>query len=140
MAACVSPVVIVVAGVGGLTLALLLRSRGIAAEVLEQSAELREVGAAVGLAANGTRVLHHLGLGESLARVSTEPTRLSHRDGRDGEPVSAMWDSQSYRERFGAPLLACTEQICSSFSWPRSAPTTCIWAAEWSPCARTAPG
>ena len=37
-------VVIVGAGVGGLTLALLLRQRGIAAEVLEQSAELREAG------------------------------------------------------------------------------------------------
>ena len=35
------PVVIIGAGVGGLTLALLLRQRGIVAEVLEQSAELR---------------------------------------------------------------------------------------------------
>ena len=41
------PVVIIGAGVGGLTLALLLRQRGISAEVLEQSSELREVGAAV---------------------------------------------------------------------------------------------
>ena len=57
------PVVIIGAGVGGLTLALLLRQRGIAAEVLEQSAELHEVGAAVGLAANATRVLPHQGQG-----------------------------------------------------------------------------
>ena len=76
------PVVIIGAGVGGLTLALLLRQRGIAADVLEQSAELHEAGAAVGLAANATRVLRHLGLGEDLARVSAEPTRLIHRDGR----------------------------------------------------------
>ena len=34
-------VVIIGAGVGGITLALLLRQRGIAAEVLEQSAELQ---------------------------------------------------------------------------------------------------
>jgi salicylate hydroxylase len=98
------PVVIIGAGVGGLTLALLLRQRGIAAEVLEQSAELHEAGAAVGLAANATRVLRHLGLGEDLARVSAEPDRLIHRDGRDGRQVATSEDSRWYRERFGAPF------------------------------------
>ena len=98
------PVVIIGAGVGGLTLALLLRRRGIAAEVLEQSAELREAGAAVGLAANATRVLRFLGLGEDLARVSTEPIRLIHRDGRDGRIVAASRDNRWYREAFGAPF------------------------------------
>jgi 2-polyprenyl-6-methoxyphenol hydroxylase-like FAD-dependent oxidoreductase len=98
------PVVIIGAGVGGLTLALLLRQRGVAAEVLEQSAELREAGAAVGLAANATRVLRFLGLGEDLARVSTEPTRLIHRDGRDGRIVAASRDNRWYRETFGAPF------------------------------------
>ena len=98
------PVVIIGAGVGGLTLALLLRARGIAAEVLERSAELREVGAAVGLAANGTRVLAHLGLGESLARVSAEPTGLIHRDGRDGRIVNRAGRGW-YRDAFGAPFL-----------------------------------
>ena len=98
------PVVIIGAGVGGLTLALLLRQRGIAADVLEQSAELHEAGAAVGLAANATRVLGHLGLGEDLARVSAEPTRLIHRDGRDGRTVAASRDNRWYRETFGAPF------------------------------------
>ena len=81
--------VIIGAGIGGLTLALLLQRRGIDAEVLEQSAELGEVGAAVALYANGTRVLQHLGLGESLAEVSAEPTRLTYRDGRDGHLIAA---------------------------------------------------
>ena len=97
-------VVIIGAGVGGLTLALLLRQRGINAEVLEQSAELKEVGAAVALAANGVRVLRHLGLGDSLAQVSTEPSRLIHRDGRDGRPVATTPDARWYRETFGAPF------------------------------------
>jgi len=98
-------IVIIGAGVGGLTLALLLRRRGIVAEVLEQSAELREVGAAVALAANATRVLQHLGLGEGLAQVSTEPTGLIHRDGRDGHPIAATRDGQWYRDTFGAPFF-----------------------------------
>jgi 2-polyprenyl-6-methoxyphenol hydroxylase-like FAD-dependent oxidoreductase len=99
------PVVIIGAGVGGLTLALLLRQRGIVAEVLEQSAELREVGAAVGLAANATRVLHHLSLGEPLARVSAEPTALIHRDGRDGHRIAVTPGPQWYRGTFGAPFV-----------------------------------
>ena len=47
-----SRIVIIGAGIGGLTLALLPR-RGIIVEILEQAPELREVGAAVALAANG---------------------------------------------------------------------------------------
>lgn len=48
-----SRVVIIGAGIGGLTLALLLRRRGIIAEILEQAPEPRQVGAVVALAANG---------------------------------------------------------------------------------------
>jgi salicylate hydroxylase len=99
------PVVIVGAGVGGLTLALLLRQRGIAAEVLEQSGGLREVGAAVSLAANATRVLQHLGLGEPLTLVSTEPTELIHRDGRDGRRIAVTPGPRWYRDTFGAPFF-----------------------------------
>jgi len=91
-------VVIIGAGVGGLTLALLLRRRGIVAEVLEQSAELGEVGAGIALSANATRVLEHLGLGESLAQVSAEPTRLTYRDGRDGHLITATQDTRWYRQ------------------------------------------
>lgn len=97
-------VVIIGAGVGGLTLALALRRQGIEAEILERSAELREAGAAVALAANATRLLRNLGLGDGLARVSTEPTRLVHRDGRDGRVIAATGGPGWYRGTFGAPF------------------------------------
>lgn len=97
-------VVIVGAGVGGLTLALLLRRRGVTAEVLEQASELHEVGAGIALASNATRVLQDLGLGEDLARLSTEPTALIHRDGRDGHLISVHPMGGWYRRTFGAPF------------------------------------
>ena len=97
-------VVIVGAGVGGLTLALLLRRQGVAAEVVEQAPELREAGAAIALAANATRVLRHLGLGDDLARLSTQPAAVIHRDGRDGHLVSAHRMGRWYRRAFGAPF------------------------------------
>jgi salicylate hydroxylase len=96
-----SRIVIIGAGVGGLTLALLLRRRGVVAEVLEQAPELREVGAAVALSANATRVLRYLGLSDGLARVGTEPTELIHRDGRDGSRISAHPVSGWYLRTFG---------------------------------------
>jgi len=97
-------IVIVGAGVGGLTLALLLRRRGLAADVVEQAPELREAGAAIALASNATRVLAHLGLGGDLARLSTEPAAVIHRDGRDGHPISAHPMGRWYRRTFGAPF------------------------------------
>ena len=98
-------IVIVGAGVGGLTLALLLRRQGITVEVLEQASELREVGAGIALASNATRVLQRLGLGDDLARLSTEPTALIHRDGRDGHLISVHPMDGWYRRAFGAPFF-----------------------------------
>ena len=107
-------IVIIGAGVGGLALALLLRRRGIVAEVLEQSAELREVGAAVALAANATRVLQHLGLGEGLAQVSTEPTGLIHRDGRDGHGSRRRGMAGGTRTRSARLSSACMDGFAAA--------------------------
>jgi salicylate hydroxylase len=96
--------VIIGAGIGGLTLALLLRRRGIVAEVLEQADELREIGAAISLSANATRAVEYLGLGEELAAFSYEPLGMVHRDGRDGRQISAHAMGERYRETFGAPF------------------------------------
>jgi len=66
-------VVIVGGGIGGLAAALALVRRGIDADVYEQARELRELGAGVQISANGTRVLHALGLKEALERVQVLP-------------------------------------------------------------------
>ncbi len=98
-------IAIVGAGVGGLTLALALRQRGIAFEIFEQAHELAEIGAAVALSANGTRELKRLGVLDSIVSSSTEPTELIYRDGRTGARIAAhpVRLGQAYRLRFGAP-------------------------------------
>lgn len=98
-------VVVVGAGIGGLTLALLLRQRGIVAEVVEQATELREVGAAIALSANGTRILDHLGVGQALEEVSYQPTGIVFRHGIDGHCIAGHPMGEGYRERFGGPFL-----------------------------------
>ena len=50
-------IAIVGGGIGGLTLAVALRQRGIEADVYEQAPELTEIGAAIALSANSSREL-----------------------------------------------------------------------------------
>lgn len=65
-------VLIVGAGIGGLTCALALLRRGIDVDVYEQAGAVGEVGAGVQLSANGTRALAALGVLEPLQGLSCE--------------------------------------------------------------------
>ena len=98
-------IMVVGGGVGGLTLALALRQRGLDAEVFEQAAEMAEIGAAVALSANATRELRRLGVLDEVMAASTEPTELIYRNWRDGRRIAAhpVHDGLRYQERFGAP-------------------------------------
>src|SRR3954466_16351753 len=91
-------------GIGGLTLALALRQRGLAAEVFEQAAELTEIGAAVALSANATRELQRRGVRDDIEALATEPTELIFRSWQDGRRIAAHPVRQDgrYRGRFGA--------------------------------------
>ncbi|SDB92535.1 salicylate hydroxylase [Raineyella antarctica] len=95
-------VVIIGAGIGGLTLALALRERGIQATLLERTSELREVGAAVALSANATNLYHRYGVYDALDEVSWPQTDLVFRDGRTGATLARTPVGESYKERFGA--------------------------------------
>ena len=99
-------IAIIGAGVGGLTLAIALRQRGLAAKIFEQASELNEIGAAVALSANSTRELRRLGVLDAISAVSTEPTELIYRDWRDGHRIAAypVRHNLQYRKRFGAPF------------------------------------
>jgi 2-polyprenyl-6-methoxyphenol hydroxylase-like FAD-dependent oxidoreductase len=95
---------VVGAGIGGLTFALALRQRGLAADVYEQASELREIGAAVALTANGTRELERLGCLDAIAALSTEPSEIIWRRWRDDHRIASFPIAKSgvYRARFGA--------------------------------------
>ena len=98
-------IAVVGAGIGGLTLAIALRSYGITVDIYEQTEELREVGAAVALSANGTRFLERFGLTTQLAEHWFLVSDLIYRDGRTGRLIGKHPVGSDYRQRFGAPYV-----------------------------------
>ncbi len=63
-------VIIVGAGIGGLTLGLALQAAGIPCRIFESAAEIRPVGVGINLLPHATRELAALGLEAALARVA----------------------------------------------------------------------
>jgi len=68
--AALDEVIIVGAGIGGLTLALALHRVGIAARVYEAAPEIKPIGVGINILPHATRELVRLGLEEDLARVA----------------------------------------------------------------------
>ena len=90
-------IVVIGAGIGGLTAAGALRQNGFEVEVYERSPELGEVGAGLQIGPNAVKVLNALGLEDRLRRIAAEPD----------ETVSVRWDDASLRYR--EPLKAIAQ-------------------------------
>ena len=91
------------AGIGGLTAALALLQRGIDVDVYEQAPELRELGAGIQIAANGTRVLIELGLEEQLRPLVCEAAAKEVRIWNTGQKWKLFDLGEDSVKRFGAP-------------------------------------
>jgi salicylate hydroxylase len=98
-------VVIVGGGIGGLAAALALVRRGIDVEVYEQAPELRELGAGVQISANGTRVLHALGLKDALEQVQVQPSGKAIRLWSTGQTWTVFELGLESVERYGFPYI-----------------------------------
>lgn len=73
-------IAIIGGGIGGLTTAIALRQFGFEPEVFEQAPILLDVGAAIALWPNATRVLGHLGLGDQILQLSGEMDQVCWQD------------------------------------------------------------
>jgi 2-polyprenyl-6-methoxyphenol hydroxylase-like FAD-dependent oxidoreductase len=95
-------VAVIGAGIGGLTLAIALRQRGIDVEVYERSAALTDVGAGISLWANALKALHQLGL-----KAPLDALRFTSDEGALRTARGAVLTRTSAREvtaRFGMPV------------------------------------
>jgi salicylate hydroxylase len=91
------------AGIGGLTAALALLRKGFDVEVVEQAPKLGEVGAGVQVAANASRVLTALGLGDALERIGYQPTERETRLWNTGKTWTQIALGATAIERYGFP-------------------------------------
>lgn len=71
-------VIIVGAGVGGLTLALALHERGIVSQIYEAHDRVKTVGAGINLQAYAVKVLHQLGIAEELSNNAICPEESTY--------------------------------------------------------------
>ncbi|MEE2689165.1 MAG: FAD-dependent monooxygenase [Pseudomonadota bacterium] len=96
-------IIVVGAGLGGLTLTLSLLRAGFKVVLLEQAPRLGEVGAGIQISANGARVLHRLGLADALGEVAFRPKRGEIRHWQTGETLIIRPLGDTSVERFGFP-------------------------------------
>jgi salicylate hydroxylase len=98
-------VIVVGAGIAGLTAALSLARASIPVLVVEQAPALREVGAGLQISANGTRVLFSLGLRERIMPLALEAQGKVVRMWNTGE-TRPLFDLGSVSTaRYGFPYL-----------------------------------
>jgi len=98
-------IAVVGGGIGGLTIAIALKQHGIDCKVYEQTAELREVGAAIALSANAMRFYEQWGLGPAFDKVAFEVSALIYRDGKTGRVIGNHPAGPAYRERYGSRYI-----------------------------------
>jgi 2-polyprenyl-6-methoxyphenol hydroxylase-like FAD-dependent oxidoreductase len=98
-----TPVVILGAGIGGLTCAIALAQRGIPAEILEQAPELRTIGAGIWLPSNAMTVMDRLGLAGELTRAGLPLERV---EVAAGARLLQAIDLGPVRERFGHTTIS----------------------------------
>ena len=90
-------------GIGGLAAALAVARRGFAVKVLEQAAEIGEIGAGVQLAPNAFAAFDALGVGERMRAQAVYTERMVLLDAIDESVVAEVPFGADFRERFGNP-------------------------------------
>jgi len=73
-------IIIIGAGIGGLTAAIALTQVGYEVEIYDQARELKPVGAGISLWSNGVKVLNRLGLGREIAAIGGEMNDMEYRN------------------------------------------------------------
>lgn len=94
-------IIIAGAGIGGLTLALMLEQRGIDVEIWEAAEQIRPLGVGINLLPHAVKELTELGLQENLAARAIETSALA------------------YFNKFGQPIWSEPRGRAAGYDWPQ---------------------
>jgi 3-hydroxybenzoate 6-monooxygenase len=97
------PVLIVGGGIGGFAAALALARKNIPVHLLEQSTELKEIGAGIQLGPNVFRMFDVLGVRDAMSHWAVFPDNLVMRDALTGDEVTRLPAGDLLTKRFGYP-------------------------------------
>nr|WP_198982343.1 3-hydroxybenzoate 6-monooxygenase [Herbaspirillum sp. ASV7] len=97
------PIIVAGGGIGGLAAALALVRQGFAVTVLEQAAEIGEIGAGIQLGPNAFHAFDALGIGEKARARAVYTDEMVMHDAIDGRLVGRIPTGAAFRERFGNP-------------------------------------
>jgi salicylate hydroxylase len=97
------PILIAGGGIGGLAAALALTRQGHAVTVLEQAAEIGEIGAGIQLGPNAFAAFDALGVGEGARSRAVYTDEMVMHDALDESLVGRIPVQAAFRERFGNP-------------------------------------
>jgi 3-hydroxybenzoate 6-monooxygenase len=97
------PILVAGGGIGGLAAALALARRGYDVRVLEQSAQIGEIGAGIQLGPNAFSAFDALGIGERARSRAVYTDRILMMDAVDESEVVNMPLGEPFRRRFGNP-------------------------------------
>ena len=103
MASKPASVAVIGAGIGGTAAALNLLQAGFDVHVYEQARALREVGAGIQISPNASRIIHHLGLGDALAKLGVRPLAFHQRRWQDGRTILKTPLGDAVLAEFGFP-------------------------------------
>jgi salicylate hydroxylase len=98
-----APVIVVGGGIGGLSAALALSSKGIPVQVLEQAPEFMEIGAGIQLGPNVFRMFEVLGLTKQMFHWCAFPEGLEFRDSINAETIVDLKIDKRFHDKYHAP-------------------------------------
>jgi len=97
------PVLVAGGGIGGIAAALALVRQGFSVKVLEQAAELGEIGAGIQLGPNAFAAFDALGIGEIARGRAVYTDEMVMHDALDETLVGRIPTGEAFRQRFGNP-------------------------------------
>jgi salicylate hydroxylase len=98
-------IIVVGAGIAGLTAALAFAARGMRVELFERARKFEAVGAGIQLSPNATRILGEFGILDTLGADATAPQAVVLRDGKSLRELARVPLGEAAEARWRAPYL-----------------------------------